>query len=408
METSGFESTAKEIKGFYIERTHILQVVWGKHYLETLSRVDKKKTIIRVVASSRNPEDFCFCFNLSARIYGKHGERKRESDSREYTKMETTRHRSPDLESAEPVDVKGQSGRSTTSSSRDSVEPNSMVPAAAGKQQRTTGKRTLDDGPVNLSREGQALFFRASTRDSMRCTLASLDCLINFRSSEDGYVKRIQELGERKEKVLLNIKEIRRTLSQLNDEIKGMSDLSTTTTCNTKAQDGISSSTVQQQYTHDIETCRRIKASMDVQKSAIEQQIKDNNEQTTATSLLLVLSKKRDNNPHLFRQLSKISRQRQVLAISDDGFPRTPPRGTVFVHYDDGYIEVIANCTPLDKAEYEEKYGLEQKGYFAQKRNEVAEKRSTGVMTEVRLEEAGNTTSSRIIKRNTGRHCMVS
>jgi len=32
------------------------------------------------------------------------------------------------------------------------------------------------------------------------------------RSSEDGYVKRIQELGERKEKVLLNIKEIRRTL----------------------------------------------------------------------------------------------------------------------------------------------------------------------------------------------------
>mmetsp|Transcript_17672 Transcript_17672/g.28785 ORF Transcript_17672/g.28785 Transcript_17672/m.28785 type:complete len:134 (+) Transcript_17672:336-737(+) len=64
------------------------------------------------------------------------------------------------------------------------------------------------------------------------------------RSSEDGYVKRIQELGERKEKVLLNIKEIRRTLSQLNDEIKGMSDLSTTTTCNTKAQDGISSSTV--------------------------------------------------------------------------------------------------------------------------------------------------------------------
>mmetsp|Transcript_41929 Transcript_41929/g.67427 ORF Transcript_41929/g.67427 Transcript_41929/m.67427 type:complete len:212 (+) Transcript_41929:347-982(+) len=159
------------------------------------------------------------------------------------------------------------------------------------------------------------------------------------RSSEDGYVKRIQELGERKEKVLLNIKEIRRTLSQLNDEIKGMSDLSTTTTCNTKAQDGISSSTVQQQYTHDIETCRRIKASMDVQKSAIEQQIK-------------VLSKKRDNNPHLFRQLSKISRQRQVLAISDDGFPRTPPRGTVFVHYDDGYIEVIANCTPLGNTNY--------------------------------------------------------
>jgi len=27
-------------------------------------------------------------------------------------------------------------------------------------------------------------------------------------------------------------------------------------------------------------------------------------------------------------------------------------KGTVFVHYDDGYIEVIANCTPLGNTNY--------------------------------------------------------
>mmetsp|Transcript_30040 Transcript_30040/g.41872 ORF Transcript_30040/g.41872 Transcript_30040/m.41872 type:complete len:189 (+) Transcript_30040:110-676(+) len=186
---------------------------------------------------------------------------------------------------------------------------------------------------------------------------------------------------------------------QITDEIKEISaELPTTSTSNT--QDRISpaakvtSSKKEilsqriQEHTHDIETCRRIRASINVQKAAIEQQIK-------------VLCKKRDKDPHLFRQLSKLSIQREVLAISDDGFPRTPPRGTIFVHYNDGYIEAIANCSPLDKAKYEEKYGLERKGHFAQKRNEVAAESTA--MTEVKL-EAGNTTSR--VKRN-GR-CIAS
>jgi hypothetical protein len=95
----------------------------------------------------------------------------------------------------------------------------------------------------------------------------------------------------------------------------------------------------------EVAGCGRILVSLSDQQAAISAQIE---------LLTKRVAEEKKGGTGQFRGESTIA-ERKVIGVSDDGFPTRdyPPIGVVYIvthiHFDDGYIEAVPKCTPIDK-----------------------------------------------------------
>ncbi|GAB5363094.1 hypothetical protein AAMO2058_000853800 [Amorphochlora amoebiformis] len=177
--------------------------------------------------------------------------------------------------------------------------------------------------------------------------LATLDALII--STGLTQKKPLDDLRERKKTLEENLKEIKKVLDDLVKEISYLNEKLNDAAKKRKKQGDMKAREMDlEQCASELEDCQRVHSSFEIQSAAIDKQIE-------------VLEAKEAEDPS--GRMVSIT-DRKVLAISDDGFPRQPPKGTIYVHYDDGFIQHIPDSTPLESARLKEKHGFEKKGYY--------------------------------------------
>mmetsp|Transcript_2774 Transcript_2774/g.5121 ORF Transcript_2774/g.5121 Transcript_2774/m.5121 type:complete len:252 (-) Transcript_2774:130-885(-) len=227
---------------------------------------------------------------------------------------------------------------------------------------------------------------KLSNRDSV---LVSLDALIISKNTEETVPQiRLRELRERLVKLDTSEKELKRSLEELKKEVSDLNnEIKEQQQSKKNDLDKIQSiENKLRQAVNELTDCQRIHSSLELQQEAVNKQID-------------ILEKGgRSELERKFQRPSQIART--VLAVSDDGFPAIPPKGTLYIHYDDGFIEAVQECTPLDKAKLEERYGFEPKGYYAKKLHELERAQTRQQrMSSVPLDESG---------RRGDRRCVVS
>lgn len=209
--------------------------------------------------------------------------------------------------------------------------------------------------PGTSSTPSGALLRRGTKRESL---LASLDALIIGRS---GGVenKRLEELRDRRSRLEATTRELKATERELDQDFKSL-HIDIGRLSKKKDEEKLEQMHVQlKQCSSELADCVRILASVEAQRLAIMKQI----------GLIEERMAKGGSGSTRQRGLSQLE-QRVVVAVSDDGFRGQPPKGSVYLHYDDGYIETVPNCTAADRARYEEQHGLKPRGYFKEKLRE--------------------------------------